>query len=681
MGRKIRTLKLFAFILIAIQVVIISLFCVFYFNDLFNIKNLIKPETIALSASILVAVDCLFTWISILVIASLRQKTDLHAADVIGNDIQEAYNFAQVGLAVTDDSNIVLWTNDIFKDRHLEIIDENIVEWQPTLSALLDVSNRTETVKIEINNRTYEVKYIREAGLWIFKDVSDFESIFKYSKDQAPVIGILAIDNYDDVVRGEDDFNDVVTKVKNAIFGYAKDFGFLLKRIKDDNYFIISNYDSYTKVKEDNFSIIDKVRKIGAAEDVPLTLSIGYALDFPDVNKLHELAIAALDIAMSRGGDQVVVSAYGKEMEFYGGKSEAQEKRSRVKIRVLADSLISLIKSTSNVLIMGHTNMDMDAFGACLGIKAICDRLGKNSRIVVDLKATEFKTRACITSSFGRNELEQTIVNPHDVTNLIKAGTLLVVVDVHIPSMVMYPPLLDQVAKIVVIDHHRRAEEYIDSLSLVFNHIDPSSSSTCELISEFIRFSSINPRIELSPMYATIMLAGIFLDSSYFKSRNTGIRTFEAATILKEYGADNAMADDLLKDDYEEHKTVTDIISRMETPEYGVVVAVANPDRLYDSATIAKAANECLSFKGNHAAFVIGKTGSRETRMSCRSDGSINVQLLAEKLGGGGHFSSAAVSFNKANPEEVKRDLLTILNKYLKAASSSVRGNEGEEEE
>ena len=681
MGRKIRTLKLFAFILIAIEVVIISLFCVFYFNNWFDIKNIIKPETIALSASILVAIDCLFTWVSILVIASLRQKTDLHAADVIGNDIQEAYNFAQVGLAVTDDSNIVLWTNDIFKDRHLEIIDENIVEWQPTLSALLDVSNRTETVKIEINNRTYEVKYIREAGLWIFKDVSDFESIFKYSKDQAPVIGILAIDNYDDVVRGEDDFNDVVTKVKNAIFGYAKDFGFLLKRIKDDNYFIIANYDSYTKVKDDNFSIIDKVRKIGAAEDVPLTLSIGYALDFPDVNKLHELAIAALDIAMSRGGDQVVVSAYGKEMEFYGGKSEAQEKRSRVKIRVLADSLISLIKSTSNVLIMGHTNMDMDAFGACLGIKAICDRLGKNSRIVVDLKATEFKTRACITSSFGRNELEQTIVNPHDVANLIKAGTLLVVVDVHIPSMVMYPPLLDQVAKIVVIDHHRRAEEYIDSLSLVFNHIDPSSSSTCELISEFIRFSSINPRIELSPMYATIMLAGIFLDSSYFKSRNTGIRTFEAATILKEYGADNAMADDLLKDDYEEHKTVTDIISRMETPEYGVVVAVANPDRLYDSATIAKAANECLSFKGNHAAFVIGKTGSRETRMSCRSDGSINVQLLAEKLGGGGHFSSAAVSFNKANPEEVKRDLLTILNKYLKAASSSVRGNEGEEEE
>ena len=457
MGRKIRLLKIIAFSIIGIEILLITLFSLFYFNNVGGMKNSMSVESILLISVILVAVDCLFTWTSILVISSLRQKTDLHAADVIGNDIQEAYNFAQVGLAVTDDDNTILWTNDIFKDRHLEIIDENITEWQPALATLIDPANKSDTVKIEINNRTYEVKYIREAGLWIFKDVSDFESICKYSKDQAPVVGILAIDNYDDVVRGEDDFNDVVTKVKNTIFGYAKEFGFLLKRIKDDNYFIISNFEAYSKIKEDKFSIIDKVRKIGSGEDVPLTLSIGFALDFPDVNKLHELAIAALDIAMSRGGDQVVVSAYGKEMEFYGGKSEAQEKRSRVKIRVLADSLINLIKSTSNVLIMGHTNMDMDAFGACLGIKAICDRLGKNSRIVVDLKATEMKTRACITASFGRNELEQTIVNPHDSASLVKAGTLLVVVDVHIPSMVMYPPLLDQVAKIVVIDHHRRA--------------------------------------------------------------------------------------------------------------------------------------------------------------------------------------------------------------------------------
>lgn len=679
MGNKIKHLKIIAFILIILEFVLIGGFCALYFNNLFGLKDLIKLEYIILSACGMAVLDCLFIWISILSISSLRQKNDLHAAEVIGDDIQAAYNFAELGLVITNEENIVLWTNDLFKDRHLEIIDSNILEWQPALNMFFDPNNHEETVKVDINNRTYDVKYIFEAGLWIFKDISEFESIYKYSKDQAPVVGILTIDNYDDVVRGEDDFNDTVSKVKNVIFAYAKEYGLLLKRIKDDNYFILCNFETFNIIKNDNFSIVDKVRKVGLGGDVPLTLSIGFAHDFPDVNKLHELALAALDIAMSRGGDQIVVSQYGKEMEFYGGKSEAQEKRSRVKIRVLADSLINLIKNASNVLIMGHTNMDMDAFGACLGIKAICDRANKSSKIVVDLKNTEGKTKSCILTSFGRDDFDKTFTNPHDASGLVKSDTLLVVVDVHIPSMVMAPNLLDEVAKIVVIDHHRRAEEYIDSLSLVFNHIDPSSSSTCELISEFIKFSSINPKIELSPMYATIMLSGIFLDSSYFKSRNTGIRTFEAATILKEYGADNSMADDFLKDEYEEYKDVSGIISNMETPVYGVVVAMAKADRLYDVATIAKAANACLSFKGNSAAFVIGRTGPREIKISARSDGSINVQLLAEKLGGGGHFTSAAVSLNKTSLEEVKGELLAVIARDLESAKAN-RNYKTEEE-
>ena len=186
---------------------------------------------------------------------------------------------------------------------------------------------------------------------------------------------------------------------------------------------------------------------------------MGFAHDFPDVIKLNDLANDALDIAMSRGGDQVVVSAYGQEMKFYGGKSEAQEKRNRVKTRVLADSLISLINASDRVLIMGHAMMDMDAFGACLGMKAICNRLKKNSRIVVDLKNTEFKTRSAMTSSFGKDELDKLVVTSKEAEDLINGNTLLIVVDVHTPNMVMAPKLIDKAAKIVVIDHHRRAED------------------------------------------------------------------------------------------------------------------------------------------------------------------------------------------------------------------------------
>ena len=678
MGKTIKFVKTSSFIFILLQIIVAALFSVFYFNNFFDFQNVLKPFYIALAFVVIIVADCAFVWIVIFLLSSLRQKTDLKAADVIGSDVQEAYNFAMIGLAITDDNNTVLWTNDLFKARHIEIMDMDIIAWQPELAVLRDVTSGETNCKIVVNGRTYAVKLLAEAGLWIFKDITDYEQIFNYSKEQAPVVGILAIDNYDDVVRGDDDFNDVVTKVKNDIFSYAKEYGILLRRIKDDSYSMLCNFASFQRMLDDKFSLIDKVRGEAIRGEIPLTLSIGIAHDFPDVNKLNDLANDALDIAMSRGGDQVVVSTYGQEMKFYGGKSEAQEKRNRVKTRVLADSLISLINASSKILIMGHANMDMDAFGACLGMKAICNHLKKKSRVIVDLKNTEAKTRAALTSSFGKDELEKTIISSKDAEDWLDGNTLLVVVDVHTPGMVMAPKLVDKASKIVVIDHHRRAEEYIESP--VFNHIDPAASSTCELISEFIRFASINPRIELPSTYATIMLSGIFLDSGFFRSRSTGIRTFEAATILKEYGADNSLADDFLKDDYEEHKEVTDITANLETPFYGVVIATANPERLYDRSAMAKAANMCLTYKGVHAAFVIGKVSNKEIRLSARSDGTINVSLLSEKLGGGGHFTSAAASFSSSDLKAVKEKILVVLETSLAEATNTGLPKTSEEE-
>ena len=669
MKRKTRALKLLSYILILIELVGIVLFSIFYFNDLYNIKDIVTPVYVVIGALSIVGIDVIVLWLVVISISGLRFQTDLKAAEVIGEDVQEAYNFAMIGLAVTDENDIVIWTNDLFRDRHIDIIDENIYSWQPALEELKDKGSDA-SVKLKINNRNFEAKFLAEAGLWIFKDTTDYEQIYAYSKAQAPVVGILSIDNYDEVVKGEEDYNDTITKVKNQIFDYAKTYGILLRRFKDNNYSMLCNFESYEKMKADNFSIIDKVREISAGEDIPLTLSIGLAIDFPDVVKLNELAVASLSIAMSRGGDQVVVSVYGSEMEFYGGKTEAQEKRNRVRVRVLADSLINLIKAASNVLIMGHTNMDMDALGSCLGIKAICDRVSIPSFLVVDFKATESKTRAAITSQFTKDELERLVVSSKEALSLVTPSTLIVVVDVHIPSMVMAPALLDRSNRIVVIDHHRRAEEYIESP--VFDYIDPSASSASEIITEFIKFSSISPRIEIPSTYATIMLSGIFLDSEFYKSNNTGIRTFESSTILKEYGANNSVADDLLKDDYEEYVEVNSIVRNMKTAEYGVVYAIADPDIIYDSATIAKAANICLSMKGIHASFIIGKINGREIKISARSDGLINVSLLCEKMGGGGHFTSAAATFMKSDVKEVEETLLHVISTYLKDAKSDI---------
>ena len=237
--------------------------------------------------------------------------------------------------------------------------------------------------------------------------------------------------------------------------------------------------------------------------------------------------------------------------------------------------------------------------------------------------------------------------------------------------MVMAPKLLEKSTKVVVIDHHRRGEEYIDSP--VFNHIDPAASSTCEILSEFIRFCSISPRVEIPPIFATMMLSGIFLDSNHFKSKATGLRTFEACTILKEYGADNSMADDFLKDDYEEYSLVTELVSKLEHPAYGVVCSFAPEDKIVDDATISKAANLCMTLKGNHACFVCAHVNSKKIKVSCRSDGSINVQLLAEKLGGGGHFTSAAIIFDNSRIDDVKEAIFNVIQKHLAEATADAK--------
>jgi c-di-AMP phosphodiesterase-like protein len=667
MTKELRKMKIRVLFIVALELIGAAALAVFYFYNFFNFKDLYIIEYLFATLEGFVIINVLFIWIILVRLSKIRKKSDLKAAELIGNDVQEAYKFGMIGLVVVDENDIVLWTNDLFQERQIDLLDINILEWQPNLRELHDASPDV-VVKIEVNSRNYDVKYLSDAGLYIFKDMTEYESIFEYSREQAPVLGIIMLDNYSDVAGNLDDANDVISKVKNLIFDYAKEYGVLLRRYRNDAYFALCNYSSLTRMKKDRFSLLEKVRELGAKEETPPTLSIGLAHDFPDVIKLNEMAGNAIDIAMSRGGDQVVVSKYGDELIFFGGKSEAQEKRNKVKVRVMADSVLSLIKNSSNVIIMGHTAMDMDALGACLGMRAICEYCNKSSHIVYDPKLMERKAKFALTGSFSREELARITISPSDSVEKVRSNTLVVVCDVHRPSMTMAPKLLEKATKVMVIDHHRRAEEFIESP--VFSYVEPSASSTCELVTELIRYSSANPRIEISPTYATLMLSGIFLDTTYFKSKNTGIRTFEASMVLKEYGADNSVADDYLKDEFEEYSLVTKIISTLKTPHYGVVYCVADDNDIIEQSTLAKVANQCMQMKGVNAAFVIGNTDEKETRVSARSDGTINVQMLAEKMFGGGHFTMAGVSFKNSTIKKAEEKLLEVLNEYLNDARS-----------
>lgn len=673
MNKKIKKFKISTAIIFGFEIISLVSFMLLYIFNIFDLKTYVKSTYFLYITIAFVALDMLYLLSVLYSVFKVRQKSDIRTVDILGNDIKEAYTFGLIGFVVVDENDIVLWESDILLQKQSNIINKNIFEWCPKLRDLIN-KDVGDTVLILQNTSYYQVKYLRSARLYIFKDVSEYENLLKMSREQATCIGVFMIDNYADVVGTNDDNNDLIARVKNLIFEYAKEHNVLLRHFRSDAYFSVCDYSSLEGMEKDGFSILDKVRSLGINETCQPTLSIGFAHDFPDVNKLNSMASNAIDIAMSRGGDQAVVSKYGSEVAFYGGKTEAIEKRNKVKVRVVADSLIGLINRASNVLIMGHIDMDMDAIGSALGIKAICDSFNKPALIVYDPKLAEKKVRTAVASQFDSEELEKIVISPRDCKDKLKPQTLVIVVDVSRPSITMYPKLLESADKVVVIDHHRRAEEFIDNP--VLSYIEPSASSASELVAELIKYSSSSPQINLPSKFATFMLSGIFLDTGFYKSRSVGLRTFDASGILKEYGADNALADDLLKDEYEEYALVNKILGTMKTPFYGVVYCNSGDSDIIERSTLAKVANQCMQLKGINACFVIGRTGSDEVRISGRSDGSINVQILCEKMGGGGHFSMAAVSFNGKKCNEVEDILLDTLQDYLSEARSS-----GEKEE
>lgn len=684
MLKTIRRLRYIILGLFAIEAIFVILVGGGYIYDWFNLKNVLTLPMILLAGTIIVVLDALMILFGLFVVQRKHSLSELTSAKIIGSDVKEAYDFGMIGLVVVDKDFQVIWTSELFVTRKINILDQNILEWQHSLEKLVDNAEDEDgdenlVVKVEINSRNYAVKYLSDADLFIFKDISENEYLFQTNLNQSPVVGIMMIDNYTDLSVNREINNPVTAMATSAIFEYGHKFDFLVRRYRDDAFLLIGNYKSFKKVLEDKFSILDKVREMESDQDSTLTLSAGFAYNFPDFTKLDEMAINAIDLAMSRGGDQVVVSKYGSEHQYFGGASVASEKRNKVKVRLTSDSLAAIVKNSSNVIIMGHAMADLDAIGASLGLKVLCDYIKRKdaevsnkkfieAKIVYDSKNVEKKTKGALLNSFSKDEMENIFVSPQELAServsnsLIKTNTLLIIADVSRPAYVMYPPLLDKISSIAVIDHHRRAEDFITDP--IFQYIETSSSSTSELVTELCEYGNF-PYIDIPEKYATLMLAGIFLDTNYFRNNTTGMRTFEACMILKDYGADNGKADDFLKDEYEEYALVTKIMATLKTPFYGVVVAKGDAKDIIDAATIAKVANQCIQIKGVDAAFVIGRTGEKEIRISGRSDGSVNVQLLLEKLGGGGHQAASAVALNDITVDKAEEQLIQVLSLYL----------------
>lgn len=669
------------------QLAIIIILTTLYFVNVFNLQDAITVEVALIITLGFIIFNVLYSWIQTAIIMRIRMKENVSSLTLLGGDVREVYDFGAIGLVLVDEHFNIVWANELFKERRLYIIDKNILTWQPELTRLVELSEsiyeEDSLLKLEIESRNYEVKYLAKAGLFLFRDNTEFEYLFEKSQANAPALGLIIIDNYNEIIDRDEIINPVISAVINEIFDYCRNFGALVKQYRDDGFIVFMNKQTLDEMYEDKFSLLDSVRKKTELLDFKTTLSMAIAHNFPDVMKLNDLVANALDTALARGGDQVVIATHGAETEYFGGASSQSERRNRTSIRLYADTIFRHIRDAKNVLIMSHTQTDLDALGTALGMKELADYIKRKqklenkfltAKVLYDGALTEAKTRAAVEQSFTEEEFDEYFISCEQLEDekgaesLINSQTLLIVVDVSRPSLTLSPTLIERVDNIIVIDHHRRTEDFIDTR--IYDYIETAASSTSEIVTEIMYYGNTTD-FALSEKTATMMLAGIYLDSNYFRSNTTGSRTFFASMILEDWGADVLKADDFLKDEFEEYTLITKIFASLETIQPGVVILRAGEKDIVTPETLAKAANNTMRIKGINAVFVTGYTAPDIVKLSARSDGTVNVQLIAEKLGGGGHHASAAATLENRTLEQAYETIVDTIEHFIHLARAN----------
>jgi len=583
---------------------------------------------------------------------------NIRVNSLISNNLKEIEKFGEVGIIFYNESFEVIWVNDFLDSRRINLVGKNIIKYNNDFCLITE--EKRESIKINVENRIYECKCLPELKMIIMRDISQYENLYKAYTNEAPVIFNINIDNYSDVLSILDDTktSELEARVRMIINEWSVNNRIFLKKIRNDAYIALMQEETYQSILKQKFSLIEDIKKV-VEEDNNFTISIGVGRGINDFIKLSELASSAIDVALSRGGDQCVVNTYGKNMEFYGGGSESKSKRHKVKVKVVSKSLSALIQSSDSIYIMAHVNADFDAIGACLGLYSITKQMNKHVKIIYDDKLVELKARRAFRESFEKEEIDEMIIKPNKAIEEMDDNSILFLVDVSNQDIVMNSSVVDKAERIAIIDHHRPGEKL---LSQIFSYQESAASSTCEMMSEIIRYSE--NKIRITPEVATYMLTGILLDTNNYKNR-TGSRTYEASMILKEYGADNNQATEFLKEEYEEYQLKTKIMANSETPYYGIVICSAGEEDIIDRTLLARVGQDVLNVKEIKACFVIGKISDTAVGISARSDGTVNVQKIMESLNGGGHFSSAAAQIEEVNIEEAKKMLYSKLESFV----------------
>ncbi len=496
-------------------------------------------------------------------------------------------------------------------------------------------------------------------ALYLF-DETDQILFKKERENEKLVVGLIYLDNYDEVLESIEEVRRslLMALIDRKINRYITRLDGLIKKIEKDKYLVLIKKKYVAEMQEDKFGLLEDVKTVSIGNDMSVTLSIGLGMGADSYSKNYDYARAAIDMALGRGGDQAVIKDKDS-IRYYGGKSQQMEKNTRVKARVKAHALRELIESSEKVLIMGHSIGDVDSFGGAVGIHRIAFTLGKKSYIVADTVTPLLKPMLDRVQSQMETE-EPLLISGEEAMEKADSSTLVVVVDVNRPSYTECPGILTKGSNIVVLDHHRQMAERLDNA--VLSYVEPYASSTCELVAEILQY--VDDDLRISSAEADIMYAGIVVDTNNFVNK-TGVRTFEAAAFLRRSGADVVRVRKLLRDNMDDYKAKARAVSTAEIFENSFAIAVC-PSEGLDSPTVvgAQAANELLNIVGVKASFVLTQYKG-VIYISARSIDEVNVQVIMEKFGGGGHMTIAGAQLRDCSVQDAKELIKATVSKMV----------------
>lgn len=590
-------------------------------------------------------------------------KTELDISRVLGKDAKEALSFGDVGILTYNNEYIVTWASPFFSEKGIDLVNKKMTSWIEEIRDLFD--DDVDLITGRDGQRVYEITRKSDAQLLFVKDVTELSTLRNEVDEQRVVIGLAQLDNYMEYQSYENEelMAHINTQLRSPIVAWAQDNGILIRRLRSDRFILVMNQKVFQSVKEANFSILQIIKDKANSIGVSITLSMSFAYGTNDFKLLDSTINELIELAQSRGGDQAAIKDVNGSVQYIGGNSELSSTRSKVRVRILAQSLQQAIKECNAVYIAGHIMTDFDCMGACLSLSNWVNSLRKKVYIVLEDVPRDKQLQEVM--EYYRVALEQrhVFITPDRAMQMIDCNKdLLLMLDHGIPSISSAKEFVDECQRIIVIDHHRRNDHFVHNAILTY--VESTASSTCELIVEMLQ--NIPNHVPIFEAEATIMYLGILVDTNRFKM-HTDARTFEAAAVLNTWGANVKLAEKALCEDFT-HFTLKHHLIQQAKPFHQEFMIVCEEQEVVDKTLLAQVSDSLLLIKGCRASFTIARTldAGHPTSCSARSDGSFNVQKIMEKLHGGGHFSAAASSTIDYGPRAFYDQLVTILEEEIK---------------